>query len=88
MSNTKKTLEAPPEPAVAPDKPVEKDYHPRVYDRPMTPKEIADFLKVSPATIARRTKEGSIPYFRVGNQIRFLPGEVLASLIRERGNKK
>lgn len=87
MKKKNPTLDAPTVEPVPQDKPVPTDYRPKVYDRPMTPKEIADFLKVSPATIARRTKSGNLPYFRVGNQIRFLPGEVLASLIKERDKK-
>jgi len=50
----------------------------------MTPKELADFLKVSPATIRRQVRLEAIPYFYVGNQIRFMPSEVVGMLVRRR----
>ena len=46
----------------------------------MSPKQLADFLQVSPTTIRRKMQRGEIPYFRIGKQIRFLPGEVLQRL--------
>lgn len=61
------------------------DYVPRVPDRPMTPKELAAFLKVSPATIRRMFRKKELPYVRVGQRVRFLPGQVLRAL---QGNGK
>jgi excisionase family DNA binding protein len=55
-------------------------YRPLIPDRPMSPRELADFLRVSPATIHRKVQRGTLPYFRIGRQIRFLPGEVLQAL--------
>jgi excisionase family DNA binding protein len=60
--------------------PPRSTYQPRVADRPMNAKEIAAFLQVSPATIRRKIARGEIPFFRVGRQFRFLPGEVLQRL--------
>jgi excisionase family DNA binding protein len=42
----------------------------------VTPRELAHFLKVSPATIRRRL--GELPHFRIGNRVRFMPSAVLA----------
>jgi len=49
---------------------------PQTIERPLTPRELANFLKVSPATIRRRL--GELPHFRIGNRVRFMPSEVLA----------
>jgi excisionase family DNA binding protein len=50
----------------------------------MTPKELADFLQISPATLRRQMREGAIPFFHVGGQIRFLPRVVVRTLIRRK----
>lgn len=42
----------------------------------MNAKELADFLGVHPITIRRKLRTG-MPHFRVGNRVRFLPGEVI-----------
>jgi excisionase family DNA binding protein len=55
-------------------------YMPHVRDNPMTAKELASFLKVSPATIRRMFHKGMLPYFRVNKRVRFLPGHVLQKL--------
>lgn len=60
------------------------DYVPRVIDQPMTPKQLADFLQVNPETIRRKVRRGELPFFRVGNRIRFLPGEVIQTLAVKR----
>ncbi len=49
---------------------------PQSLERPVTPRELATFLKVSPATIRRKLDE--LPHFRVGNRIRFIPSVVMA----------
>jgi excisionase family DNA binding protein len=49
---------------------------PQTVERPLTPRELANWLKVSPATIRRRL--GELPHFRIGNRVRFMPSEVLA----------
>lgn len=49
---------------------------PPTVERPVTPRELATWLKVSPATIRRRL--GELPHFRVGNRVRFMPSDVLA----------
>ena len=51
-------------------------YEPKVDDTPMNAKQLADFLGVHPITIRRKLRTG-LPHFRVGNRIRFLPGEVI-----------
>jgi predicted site-specific integrase-resolvase len=54
----------------------------------MSPKELADFLEVSPATIRRQVRSDAIPYFYIGNQIRFLPGAVIKKLMLTRKKTK
>jgi excisionase family DNA binding protein len=46
----------------------------------MTPRQLAQFLQVSPRTIAREIREGRIPYVRVRKQVRFIPEDVLRHL--------
>ena len=46
-----------------------------IVDRPLTPKQLANFLQVSPATIRRRLNE--IPHMTVGKRIRFMPQDVI-----------
>jgi len=53
-------------------------------ERPLTPRELADFLKVSPATIRRRL--GVLPHFRIGNRVRFMPSDVLAYYMKKPNN--
>jgi hypothetical protein len=52
-------------------------------DTPMTPKEVADWLKVSPITIKRRMDEG-MPAVNVGSPkkklYRFIPRDVITFL--------
>jgi excisionase family DNA binding protein len=50
-------------------------------ERPLTPRELATFLKVSPATIRRRL--GELPHFRIGNRVRFMPSDVLAHYMKK-----
>jgi excisionase family DNA binding protein len=52
------------------------DYRPQVDDTPMNAKQLAEFLGVHPVTIRRKLRTG-MPHFRVGNRVRFLPGEVI-----------
>lgn len=54
---------------------------PQTVERPLTPRELANWLKVSPATIRRRL--GELPHFRIGNRVRFMPSEVLAHYKRK-----
>jgi len=54
---------------------------PQSVERPITPRELATWLKVSPATIRRRI--GELPHFRIGNRVRFMPSEVLAHYKRK-----
>jgi hypothetical protein len=58
---------------------------PVTVDRPMSPKEIANFLRVSPATIRRNLTD--IPHFTVGKRIRFLPKDVLEHFRGKYGKK-
>ena len=43
----------------------------------MTPRQLAQYLQVSPSTIGRQVKKGGIPHFRVGGQIRFDAADVV-----------
>jgi excisionase family DNA binding protein len=52
------------------------DAIPQSVERPITPRELATWLKVSPATIRRRL--GELPHFRIGNRVRFMPSDVIA----------
>lgn len=67
--------------------PIFDEYVPRIPDKPMSPKELAGFLGVSPATIRRHLRRDELPYFRVGNQIRFLPGQVIQHYRRQKDPK-
>jgi len=42
----------------------------------MTPKEVANYLKMSVLTVYKHAKEGVIPGFRVGNSWRFDKGKI------------
>jgi excisionase family DNA binding protein len=48
--------------------------------RVLTPRELADFLKVSPATVRRLLARGQLPHMNVGNRVRFLASEVVDKL--------
>ena len=49
-------------------------------DRPMTPKQIADYLQVSLSTVARQVRLGKVPFMKVGHQVRFLARDVITAL--------
>ena len=53
----------------------------------MTPllktKDLAQFLSVSPCTIKKMVREGTIPYLRVGRQLRFDRAAVMEALSKE-----
>lgn len=51
-----------------------------ILSRPLTPRELADYLQVSLSTVARLYRSGDIPSIRVGTQVRFLPHRVVAVL--------
>lgn len=53
---------------------------PTTAPRVLTPRELANFLKVSPATVRRLLRRGELPHINVGNRVRFVPGEVLEKL--------
>jgi len=57
------------------------DAIPQSVERPITPRELATWLKVSPATVRRRISE--LPHFRIGNRVRFMPSEVIAHYRRK-----
>jgi predicted site-specific integrase-resolvase len=42
----------------------------------MTPRQLAQYLQVSPSTLARQMRAG-LPHFRVGGQLRFIAGDVV-----------
>jgi len=72
----------PPTPISRPD----PGYVPKVDDTPMSAKQLAEFLGVHPVTIRRQLRGGGIPHFRVGNRVRFLPGEVIQWLRKKPSN--
>jgi len=45
--------------------------------------EVADLFQVSPMTIYRAAKEGSLPSFKVGSSLRFDPKAIIAWLKRQ-----
>ncbi len=54
----------------------------------MTPREVAQYLKMSVLTVYKHAKVGIIPGFRVGNSWRFDKGKIDELLVgeRDRGN--
>jgi len=51
--------------------------------RALKASEVADLFQVSPMTIYRAAKEGSLPSFKVGSSLRFDPKTVIAWLKRQ-----
>jgi excisionase family DNA binding protein len=49
----------------------------------MTPKEVANYLKMSVLTVYKHAKQGTIPGFRIGNSWRFDKGRIDAALLGE-----
>ena len=47
----------------------------------MTPKEVANYLKMSVLTVYKHAKQGTIPGFRIGNSWRFDKSKVDAALL-------
>jgi excisionase family DNA binding protein len=47
----------------------------------MTPKEVANYLKMSVLTVYKHAKEGVLPGFRVGNSWRFDKGKIDEMLV-------
>jgi excisionase family DNA binding protein len=47
----------------------------------MTPKEVANYLKLSVLTVYKHAKQGTIPGFRIGNSWRFDKNKIDASLL-------
>jgi excisionase family DNA binding protein len=45
--------------------------------------ELADILNVSPITIYKHAKKGTIPSFRIGSAVRFSPREVADWLAKQ-----
>ena len=45
--------------------------------------EVADLFRVSPMTIYRAAKDGSLPSFKVGSSLRFDPKAVVAWLKKQ-----
>jgi excisionase family DNA binding protein len=72
----------PPVPSVATVPPLPPVAAPGNVRKLMTPKELASFLGVSPATIRRRLH--LIPHVRIGNRVRFISSDVV-NAIRELG---
>ncbi len=47
----------------------------------MTPKEVANYLKMSVLTVYKHAKQGTIPGFRIGNSWRFDKNKIDAALL-------
>lgn len=47
------------------------------HGKAMTANELAGILNVSPITIYKQAKKGTIPSFRIGSAVRFSPREVV-----------
>ena len=47
----------------------------------MTPKEVANYLKMSVLTVYKHTKQGTIPGFRIGTSWRFDKNKIDAALM-------
>ena len=54
----------------------------------LTPKELADWLKMSRIWVYKQAEKGFIPFHRVGDAIRFDPEEIKAYLDLRRGLKR
>ena len=52
----------------------------------MTPREVAQYLKMSVLTIYKHAKGGAIPGFRVGNSWRFDKSRIDEMLLGDRKN--
>jgi excisionase family DNA binding protein len=53
-----------------------------LHEKPMSPAQAADHLRVSRATLCRLCARGEIPHLRVGSSLRLLLADVIASLAR------
>ena len=53
----------------------------------MTPREVAQYLKMSVLTVYKHAKDGIIPGFSVGSSWRFDKGKIDGLLIGDRGGK-
>ena len=47
----------------------------------MTPKEVANYLRMSVLTVYKYAKQGTIPSFRIGNSWRFDKNKIDAALM-------
>ncbi len=54
----------------------------------LTPKEVAAWLKMSLVWVYKQTEKGLLPFHRVGEAIRFDPGEIRAYLNNRKDLKK
>ena len=52
----------------------------RTFDHALTTAELAELLNIAPLTIHRWTKAGKVPFFRLGNLVRFCPATVATFL--------
>ena len=49
-------------------------------EKPITTKELCDFLNISEPTIIRWRKKGKIPFLQVGSSVRFSKASVIKAL--------
>ena len=50
--------------------------------RPLTPREAAQFLSVSPRTLSRLVKRGDLPVYKVGGSLRYKLSDLTALVDR------
>ena len=86
LSDTAAAPTPSPTPATAPSGAPIK-LHP-TWNRPMAPKDLAQFLRVSPTTLRRMAQAGMLPAgIPVGGSVRYMPEEVINHL-RQRKPRK
>ncbi len=54
----------------------------------LTPQEVADWLKMSRVWVYKQAEKALLPFHRVGEAIRFDPGEIRSYLNERRGIKR
>jgi excisionase family DNA binding protein len=54
----------------------------------LTPQEVATWLKMSRVWVYKQAEKGLLPFHRVGDAVRFDPGEIRAYLESRKGLKR
>jgi excisionase family DNA binding protein len=58
-----------------------------MYDRLLTVRELAEYVRVNPFTVYRWVEQNRIPHLRVGRTLRFRLQDI-DEFMRERGHRK